>query len=334
MFPTRTNEDEESFQSQKAPVIMKITSSVLQFLLRSGQDILPGSAVCLFLSSLLSLSSCIKEDSQACPPLQVEISVKDKNYFNVDLVSQEARKSESLAFGEYVPTLFYTLRNSETGEIVEQQGIFNVTGDESSYSITFSQALPLGKYALTVWGGLADNASLTDASLTNILHANGNEAHDIYLTHDELVYDIRHTQHSVDMERVTGKLLIEVDNLPISVRYADPSISQVYERVTHLFNYQNPLTVSKSATWKPAMSIVTDVILAPSTGELNSLLHLDFYETMPPATPDLTPKDIYITLKRNELTAVKYVYDDEREDFFIYLLQNDKWELIHNLDID
>lgn len=288
----------------------------------------------IFLFTLASLTSCIHDEVELCPPLQVQIIVKDKNYFNADNMPLEARTSESLAFGEYVPTLFYTLRNSETGEIVEQQGVFSVTGNESTYSITFSQSLPFGKYALTVWGGLADNTSLTDASLTNILHANGNEARDIYLTHDELEYDIRHTQHTVDLERTTGKLLIAVDNLPTSIRYADPSISQVYERVTHLFGYQNPLTVSKSATWQPATSIVTSVMLAPSTGELNSLLRLNFYETMPSATPDLTPKDIYITLKRNELTAVKYVYDDEREDFFIYLLLNDKWELIHNLDID
>lgn len=288
----------------------------------------------LFLFALLSLASCIHEDPELCPPLQVQIIVKDKNYLNVDHMPLEVRKSESLAFGEYIPTLFYTLRNSETGEIVEQQGVFHVTGDESSYSITFSQSLPMSKYTLTIWGGLPDNASLTDASLTSILHANASEAPDIYLTTDALVYDIHHTSHTVDMERATGKLLIEVDQLPPSVRYADKSISQIYERVTHRFSYLNPLTVSKSDTWQPATNIVTSVILAPSTGELTSLLRLDFYETSPPAAPDLTPKDVYITLKRNELTAVKYVYDEEREDFFIYLLLNDKWELIHNLDID
>lgn len=288
----------------------------------------------ILLFALLSLTSCIHEDAERCPPLQVQIIVKDKNYFNVNNVPLELRKSESLAFGEYVPTLFYTLRNSATGEIVEQQGVFNVTGDDPVFTITFSQSLPMSKYILTVWGGLPDNTSLTDASLTNLLHANGSEAHDIYLTSDELVYDIHHTNHTVDIERATGKLLVEVDKLPASVRYADKSISQIYESVTHQFSYLSPLTVSKSDAWEPTTNIVTGVILAPSTGELKSLLHLDFYENMPPAIPDLTPKDVYITLKRNELTAVKYVYDEEREDFFIYLLLNDKWELIHDLDID
>ena len=35
---------------------------------------------------LFAFVSCIKEDSEACPPLQVNIIVKDKNYFNVNNV--------------------------------------------------------------------------------------------------------------------------------------------------------------------------------------------------------------------------------------------------------
>ena len=77
--------------------------------------------VSYFLFSLLVLSSCVRDDIQPCPPLQVHIVVKDKNYFNVDKVELEERKSEDLAFREYVPTLYYMLRDAATGEVVEEQ---------------------------------------------------------------------------------------------------------------------------------------------------------------------------------------------------------------------
>lgn len=164
------------------------------------------------IATLPLLSSCIRDDVEPCPPLQVEISVKDKNYFNVDNVPLEARKSESLAFREYVPTLYYALRDASTGEIVEEQGVFSITGSEPTQSVTFCECLPFGKYVLTVWGGLADNTPLTDQSLTSILHANRTEANDIYLTHDTLVYDLQHTNYSAALQRVTGKLVIQITN--------------------------------------------------------------------------------------------------------------------------
>lgn len=288
----------------------------------------------LFFFTLPFLSSCIRDDLKPCPPLQVELSVKDKNYFNIDNVPLEIRKSEFLAFREYVPTLYYTLRNAETGDIIEEQGIFNVTDNAPTHSITFCECLPFGKYVLTTWGGLTDNSQLTNQSLTGILHANQAEANDIYLAHDTLVYDDQHIFHSLELQRTTGKLLIQITDLPPTVRYENNSIGQIYERVNHTFKYTNPVTIRKQDTWNVASDIVLHTILAPSTGEYQSLLHIDLYDKAERTTPILTPKDVNITLKRNELTTLKYVYDDEKRDFNIFLLVDDAWEVIYSLEID
>ena len=283
---------------------------------------------------LFAFVSCIKEDSEACPPLQVNIIVKDKNYFNVNNVPLEARKSETLSFREYIPTLRYALRDVETGSVVEEQGLFSVIGSEATYSITFCECLPPGKYVLTVWGGMPDDTSLTDAALTHIIHANGKEGSDVYLTHDTIVYDYQNNHFTVDMERVTGKLLVQVVDLPTTGRYMDERIDRIYERVNHLFNYLNPISVAKMATWESAEGVVVSSILAPSTGSAQSVLHLDFYNTLTRSVPDFTPKDVNITLKRNELTALKYAYSEERNDFFIYILMGDTWEMIYDLNIN
>ena len=55
----------------------------------------------LLLLSLPLLASCIRDELDDCPPLRVEIAVKDKNYFNVDKVDMEERRSDDLAFREY-----------------------------------------------------------------------------------------------------------------------------------------------------------------------------------------------------------------------------------------
>lgn len=289
---------------------------------------------CLLIATFPLLSSCIRDDLKPCPPLQVELTVKDKNYFNINNVPLETRKSESLAFQAYVPTLYYTLRDAATGDIIEEQGVFNVTDNAPTHSVTFCECLPFGKYVLTVWGGLTDNSQLTDNSLTAILHASQVEAKDIYLAHDTLVYDDQHVHYSLDLQRTTGKLLVQIVDLPTTVLYEDNSIGQIYERVNHKFEYSNPITVRKQDAWNTAPDVVLYTILAPSVGELQSPVHINLYDKAERTAPILTPKDVNVTLKRNELTTLKYVYDDEKRDFNIFLLIDDAWEIIYNLDID
>ncbi len=286
------------------------------------------------LFSLLVFTSCIKEDPEACPPLQVNITVKDKNYFNVDNLPIQVRRSETLPFREYIPTLHYILRDAETGSVVEEQGLFSVTDSETTHTITFCECLPTGKYVLTIWGGMPDNTSLTDASLTHIIHSNGKEGSDVFLTTDTLVYDYQNSHYTVDMERVTGKLLIEITDLPANSWYMDERIDKIYERINHLFSYLGPISVVKTATWKSTSQIVISTILAPSTESAKSVLHLDFYNPLMLSVPLLTPKDVNITLKRNELTTLKYAYSEERKDFFIYMLMGDTWEKIYDLNIN
>lgn len=95
-----------------------------------------------------------------CPPLQLNIEIKDKNYFNINNIELEEHKGENLPFKEYIPTLHYTLYDFNTGNIVEQKNVFNVSGDEKTFQITFPENMPLGKYVFTVWGGLADETAL------------------------------------------------------------------------------------------------------------------------------------------------------------------------------
>lgn len=282
--------------------------------------------------TLFGTSSCVRDEILPCPPLQVNVTVKDKNYFNVDKVALEERKSEDLAFKAYVPTLYYQLRDAITGEVVEEQGVFEVTGDEKAFPITFCDCIPHGKYVLTVWGGLKDNTPLGDDSLSAILHAEEQEGDDFYLTHDTLDYDAWNYDYTVDMERTKGKLIIQVENLPEEVNYSQKTVDGIYRHVNSQFGYADLTSVLTQAEWNAEPAIITKTILAPSQKEKGSTLKADFYDSPDRVTPVLTPKAVGITMKRNELTVLRYVYDDG--NFVIYILVNDNWEMLHGMEID
>lgn len=287
---------------------------------------------CILLLSLLLFSSCLRDEIEPCPPLHVNIAVKDKNYFNVDKVALEERKSEDLAFKEYVPTLYYQLRDMATGEVVEEQGVFEVTGDEKTFPVTFCDCLPHGKYILTVWGGLKDNTPLGDDSLTAILHAEEKEGDDFYLTNDTLVYDAYHYDYTVEMERTKGKLIIQVENLPEDVNYSDKTVGGLYYDVDYRFKYSAQTKVHTQAEWSAKPEVVTKTVLSPSLQEKGSLLNAIFYDSPDRTVPVLTPQTVSITMKRNELTVLRYVYDNGK--FIIYILINDNWEMLHGMEID
>ena len=60
----------------------------------------------------LTLTSCIRDEIAECPPMRITVSVKDKNYFNVDEVAAKGlieKMDEDLPFRDYVRTLYLSL---------------------------------------------------------------------------------------------------------------------------------------------------------------------------------------------------------------------------------
>ena len=48
----------------------------------------------------------------------------------------------------------------------------------------------------------------------------------------------------------------------------------------------------------------------------------------------LKPQDVHITMGRNEITILKYVYNTAEDGFNIFLRVNDRWEQIHSMVVD
>ncbi len=285
-----------------------------------------------FLCPLLALSSCLRDEIPQCPTLSIDVAVKDKNYFNVGKVDLEEARGENLPFREYVPTIYYQLRRLDSGEVVMAHLLSEVTGDGETYPIRYCTKLPHGTYVLTVWGGMKDMKSLDDSRQAVDLHPDGLEGDDVYMTCDTLVYDAWNYNYTVEMERTKGKLIIQTVDLPGDIAWSDKSVSGLYRGVDNTLTYSGETTVTATREWTPAKEVVTKTLLSPSLRTGGSTLKVNFYDTPERTQPAAVPDSVNITMKRNELTVLRYVYVDGR--FSIFMLVNGNWEEVHGMVID
>lgn len=292
-------------------------------------------SILLILLLVPTLTSCIRDEIEDCPPLQVNIAVKDKNYFNVDKVDMEERRSDDLAFREYVPTLFYMLRDAKTGEVMEEQGVFSVEGEGKTVPVEFCPCLPHGTYVLTVWGGMKDMTSLSKDRTALALHPEHAEEDDIYLVNDTLVYDAYRYDYTVEMERTKGKLIVEAEGLPQGIGRMTTDVNGLFGKVNSDFIYSGETHVSNTSAVTADQKVRMSSIMAPSVGSGTSLVDVSFTRK-DGASDTLLPKpaDVKINMERNRITMLKYVFNPDADKFTIYIKVNDNWEEIHGMILD
>ena len=299
-------------------------------------------AVCLL------WSSCIRDSIPPCPPLQVTLTVKDKNYFNIDdavKLGLMERKAENLPFRVYVSTLYYIVHDAE-GKVVAEQKNTLVDNDDQTQLITLPESLPYGKYTLTVWGNMKSDEPLGEDATTAEMEAVGAAANDIYLASATFDYRYGNEEHLLAMERTKGDLLIKAEGIPDNIDFSTKDIQDIYNFVDNGFQYSTLTDIHTELDWQEIRSeIKSETLMCPSPSYEGSTLSVMFIDKSAAGTqgratyhPTLEPQDVNITMGRNEITILKYVYVDEggsgEGDFEIYLRVNDNWELLHGMELD
>lgn len=299
-------------------------------------------AVCLL------WSSCIRDSIPPCPPLQVTLTVKDKNYFNIDdavKLGLMERKAENLPFRDYVSTLYYIVHDAE-GKVVAEQKNALVDNDDQTQLITLPESLPYGKYTLTVWGNMKSDEPLGEDATTAEMEAVGAAANDIYLASATFDYRYGNEEHLLAMERTKGDLLIKAEGIPDNIDFSTKDIQDIYNFVDNGFQYSTLTDIHTELDWQEIRSeIKSETLMCPSPSYEGSTLSVMFIDKSAAGTqgratyhPTLEPQDVNITMGRNEITILKYVYVDEggsgEGDFEIYLRVNDNWELLHGMELD
>jgi hypothetical protein len=299
-------------------------------------------AVCLL------WSSCIRDSIPPCPPLQVTLTVKDKNYFNIDdavKLGLMERKAENLPFRDYVSTLYYIVHDAE-GKVVAEQKNALVNNDNQTQFITLPESLPYGKYTLTVWGNMKSDEPLGEDATTAEMEAVGAAANDIYLASATFDYRYGNEEHLLAMERTKGDLLIKAEGIPDNIDFSTKDIQDIYNFVDNGFQYSTLTDIHTELDWQEIRSeIKSETLMCPSPSYEGSTLSVMFIDKSAVGSqgraayyPTLEPQDVNITMGRNEITILKYVYVDEggsgEGDFEIYLRVNDNWELLHDMELD
>lgn len=299
-------------------------------------------AVCLL------WSSCIRDSIPPCPPLQVTLTVKDKNYFNIDdavKLGLMERKAENLPFRDYVSTLYYIVHDAE-GKVVAEQKNTLVDNDDQTQLVTLPESLPYGKYTLTVWGNMKSDEPLGEDATTAEMEAVGAAANDIYLASATFDYRYGNEEHLLAMERTKGDLLIKAEGIPDNIDFSTKDIQDIYNFVDNGFQYSTLTDIHTELDWQEIRSeIKSETLMCPSPSYEGSTLSVMFIDKSAAGTqgratyhPTLEPQDVNVTMGRNEITILKYVYVDEggsgEGDFEIYLRVNDNWELLHGMELD
>lgn len=299
-------------------------------------------AVCLL------WSSCIRDSIPPCPPLQVTLTVKDKNYFNIDdavKLGLMERKAENLPFRDYVSTLYYIVHDAE-GKVVAEQKNALVDNDNQTQLITLPESLPYGKYTLTVWGNMKSDEPLGEDATTAEMEAVGAAVNDIYLASATFDYRYGNEEHLLAMERTKGDLLIKAEGIPDNIDFSTKDIQDIYNFVDNGFQYSTLTDIHTELDWQEIRSeIKSETLMCPSPSYEGSTLSVMFIDKSAAGSqgraayyPTLEPQDVNITMGRNEITILKYVYVDEggsgEGDFEIYLRVNDNWELLHGMELD
>lgn len=331
----------------------------------------------------LALTSCIRDEIAECPPMRITVTVKDKNYFNVDDVAAKGlieKMDEDLPFRSYVKTLYYVIHD-EAGNVVAEQTNQEVTNDNLEQVIDLPTTLPYGKYKITVWGNMKSERPLGDDPSTAELESADAAQNDVYLANYELDYGLGSENHVIELERTKGRLIIKAEGLPDYIDFSEKTVFDVYSIINTDFEYSELVDLFSQTEWTQKNEMMTHTLLCPSQEYEESTLEATFYDrsTMGRAVRMLTPDDIQITMGRNELTVVKYIFveqggpepdpdpDPEPEPepdpdpdpdpepdpdpdpdpdpepdpgpdpegkFYIYVLVNDEWEMVHKMEID
>lgn len=288
---------------------------------------------------------CIRESLPPCPSLRITLTVKDKNYFNVDDAAKLGlmeRQEDTLPFRSYVHSLYYILHDAAGRVVVEQPNV-RITNDAPTQQVDLPDDLPYGKNTLTVWGNMDDETALGENATQAGMESEGTAANDIYLGSATFDYRYGNETHTLGLERTKGNLLIKAEGLSDNIDFSTKNIGGVYGSVDNGFSYSAPTSVQTALDRTVQNDIQTQTLMCPSESFEGSTLNIVFFDksqmndgTRATLYPSLSPQDISITMGRNEITILRYVYREEGNGsgFDIYLRVNGNWELLHEMEID
>lgn len=282
------------------------------------------------ISSLLFFTACVYDDLPPCPALTLNVGVEDYNYSNAATFDTESLRPTNGPLSTYVSTLSWSVTDVATGRVVAERAAYAAPNDRCTDTVTLPDTLPFGRYVVSVWGSMPEGLDFPD--LANL----DDPDDDPYLVHDTLTYDARHANHTVLLRRIKSKLDITVEGLPEAwgASSSQKKETGLYEECDKSFVYDGEMQTGNRSHFKSHEGVNTHTVLPPSVGHNQTTVTIRIYDPQGNEIPQLTPRPVTTTLYRNTITALRYVYVIEKQDYDIYVRINDDWEVINNMVIE
>lgn len=283
---------------------------------------------------LPSLLSCLRDKHPQCGPLTVSLGIEDRNYSNINYFEDMNEASATVAFNKYVSKLYLRLEDYKTGAEIETRTIIP-TGDSPTFSVTFNDSIPYGRYVVTAWGNILHEPTLNSAgeSCYRFDPEDGNEE-DLFVVRDTVDYQPGTLNPEVMLRRVKGLLNIQTVNLPSYIRTAAVSATNVREEVTEDLDYSGSVTWrhtrSLSGTQPEGSIVYISVLIPPSTATDATEVITRYYADG--SLIQLTPS-AKVTINRNQITELKYEWNDD-QNVTVYININGEWEKVVSLDVN
>lgn len=274
---------------------------------------------------LVIISSCIREDLSGCPPsaYAVRVSVKDKNYSNVDNFSQLVRMPESSPFSSFEGTIYYILTDPSTGKTIRESSITPLSGGEQTYSITFGD-VPDGEYRLTVWGNVTSDYPI------GVLHRDSKEYVDVYVGSATLKFGPNYQPVEIPLERTKGLLLLVCYNFPSAVTSIEQSVNHIYPSVDANLNYMGDTNVLKRV---PFQTFITTALSPTSSGTSKVKLRF-FADNLDAANPFFELPEMDLAVRRNEVSAISVDYKAADGVWEVQAFIQGEWVTLNRLTIE
>ena len=185
------------------------------------------------------------------------------------------------------------------------------------------------------------------------LHEDGDgEAAQVYHLCDTVYYNYDAASFAAGLQRTVGCLLVDAVNLPDGIDWSAKDLDGVLGTVSRGLEYSDPVSVHTELDWgvdAAAKRLMTCV--GPSAAENGTSLQVTFRDTDSAAAGDdatgialmtdgftgdavsgIVTDPVSLTLRRNELTMVRYDYDGQ--GFRISVFVDGDWVTIHDMEVD
>lgn len=272
------------------------------------------------------LASCIHDSEDCSANYKIILFVKDKAYFNED----ESQNRSSFKY--YIPNIDYSFKKEDGGKYQITVQYMEIE-DGVQFPAIQLNSIPVGLYKFVVWGNFSTSISEENGSI--LLHRNQQEGTDLYVASYPLKTTLgSEDSYSIGMERVKGKLSVELIDFPSSIVRVDQYVSSVYSGVTSEMKYLGETNVNKTFLDKTQREFQRlETCLAPTIWGKPSQLVLSFYEGNS-ETPLLKTTETELYINRNEITYLKVYYNVSDGKIEIWMLIDQQWKLVNQLEIE